>query len=46
MTAPQQLAEHFNSTLRRLRSYLQYIGIVKHAKAIETLQQRQEINLT
>jgi hypothetical protein len=29
VTAPQQLAAHIDSTLRRLCSYLQYIGIVK-----------------
>ncbi len=34
MTAPQRLAEHLDSMMRRLRSYLQYIGLVKYAKAI------------
>ncbi len=34
VTAPQQLAVHLNSTV--LYSYLQYIGLVKYAKAIET----------
>jgi hypothetical protein len=33
------------STIRRLRSYLQNIGIIKYTKATETLLQLEEINL-
>jgi hypothetical protein len=44
--APQRLtAHHHISVLRRLRSYLQYIRIVKYAKAAETMSQLQEMNL-
>jgi hypothetical protein len=42
--APSQLAAHLNSTLQRLLSYLQYIGLAKYVKAMETLYQLQEIN--
>ncbi len=46
LTAPQRLAAHFDSTLHRLCSSLQYIGIVKFVKlAAETLLQLKEINL-
>jgi hypothetical protein len=33
VTEPQRLAAHLNSTLHRLHSYLQYIGLAKYAKA-------------
>jgi hypothetical protein len=46
MTAPQWLAAHIDSTMRKLRSYLQYVGLAKCVKAIETLPQLQEIKLT
>jgi hypothetical protein len=45
VTAPQRLTGHLDFILRRLRFYLQYIRIVKYAKAAETLLQLQEINL-
>jgi hypothetical protein len=36
VTAPQHQAAHLNSTIRRLRSCLQYIKIIKYSKAIES----------
>jgi hypothetical protein len=36
-TGPRRLAAHLNSTIRRLRSYLQYIGLVKYMKAADLL---------
>ncbi len=45
ITATQHLVAHLDSTVRRLCSYLQYIGVVKYSKAIEALLQHQEINL-
>jgi hypothetical protein len=44
-TEPQRLAAHLNSTLTRLRSYLQYIGLAKYAKATTMLQKMMEVNL-
>jgi hypothetical protein len=44
ITDLQQLAGHMDSTLRRLHSYLKYIGFVKFPKASEVLAQLQEIN--
>ncbi len=44
-TVPERSAAHIDSTVQRLRSYLQYIGLIKYAKANETLQHTQEINL-
>jgi hypothetical protein len=44
-TAPECLAAQIDSTVQRLRSYLQDIGLIKYAKANETLQHIQEINL-
>jgi hypothetical protein len=44
ITDPRRLAAHMDSTLRRLHSYLQYIGFVKFAKASKILAQLQEIN--
>ncbi len=45
VTEPQYLAEHLNSTLHRLHSYLQYIGLAKYAKATTMIQNMMEINL-
>jgi hypothetical protein len=42
---PQRLASHLDSSIRRLSSYLQYIGTVKYRKSIEALQCLREINL-
>jgi hypothetical protein len=44
-TDPQRLAAHLNSTLQRLHSYLQYIGLAKYAKATQMLQKMMDINL-
>ncbi len=46
VTDPWRLVAHLDSTLRILHSYLRYIGMVKWAKATETLLQLQEINMT
>jgi hypothetical protein len=45
ITESQRLAAHLNSTLHRLHSYLQYIGLAKYAKATTMLQKMMEINL-
>ncbi len=45
VTDPQRLAAHLNSTLHRLHSYMQYIGLAKYAKATEMLHKIMEINL-
>jgi hypothetical protein len=45
VTAIQQLAAHIDSTLLRLSSYLQYVGVIKYSKAAETPLEPQEINL-
>jgi hypothetical protein len=45
ITDPPRLAAHLNSTLHRLHSYLQYIGLAKYAKAIKMLHRMMEINL-
>ncbi len=42
---PSRLAAHLNLTLQRLHSYLQYIGLLKYAKATQMLQKMMEINL-
>jgi hypothetical protein len=42
---PPRITAHINLTLQRLHSYLQYIGLAKYAKAIQTLQRMMEINL-
>jgi hypothetical protein len=42
---PPGLAAHITSILRRLHSYLQYTGLIKYVKSMETLHQLQEINL-
>jgi hypothetical protein len=45
ITDPRRLAAHLDSTIRRLCSYLQYIGLVKHMKAADLLSRLQEFNL-
>jgi hypothetical protein len=45
VTDPRRLAAHIDSVIRRLCSYLQYIGFVQFAKASATLQRLQELNL-
>jgi hypothetical protein len=45
LTDPRKLTEHIDSAIRRLRSYLQYIGFIKYTKASTTLQCLQELNL-
>jgi hypothetical protein len=46
VTDPRRLGAQIDSAIRRLCSYLQYIGFIKYAKAAETLQRLQELNLT
>jgi hypothetical protein len=46
ITDPRRLTAHIDSTIRRLRSYLQYIGLMKYKKAIDLLLRLQECNLT
>jgi hypothetical protein len=45
VTDSRRLAAHLDSTIRRLRSYLQYIGLQKFKKATDMLLQLQEYNL-
>jgi hypothetical protein len=45
VTDSRRLAAHIDSVIRRLRSYLQYIGLVKYKKAVELLLRLQELNL-
>jgi hypothetical protein len=45
VTEPQQQAAHLNSTIRRLHSYLQYIGLAKYGNATKMLQRMMEVNL-
>jgi hypothetical protein len=45
ITNPQRLAAHLNSTIYRLHSYLEYIGIAKFAKALRMIHKMMEINL-
>jgi hypothetical protein len=45
ITDPRRLAAHLDSTIRRLRSYLQYTGLMKHVKAADLLLRLQEYNL-
>jgi hypothetical protein len=45
ITHPQRLIAHLDSSIRRLQSYLQYIGIVKYHKPMEALQRLHEIDL-
>jgi hypothetical protein len=46
ITDPRRLAAYLDSTIRRLRSYLQYIGLVKYKKTADLLLRLQEFNLT
>jgi hypothetical protein len=45
VTSPRRLIVHLDSTLRRLHSYFQYLGLGKFAHAILALQKLQELNL-
>jgi hypothetical protein len=45
VTDSRRLAAHLDSTIRRLRSYLQYIGLQKFKKATDMLLQLQDYNL-
>jgi hypothetical protein len=45
VTDPRRLTAHLDSTIRRLRSYLQYIGLMKFKKAADLLLRLQECNL-
>jgi hypothetical protein len=45
VTDPRRLAAHIDSTIRRLRSYFQYIGLMKYKKAADMLLRLQECNL-
>jgi hypothetical protein len=45
LTDPGRITAHRDSAIRRLCSYLQYIGFVKFAKASTTLQRLQQLNL-
>jgi hypothetical protein len=45
ITDSRRLAAHLDSAIRRLRSYLQYIGLSKFKKAADMLLQLQECNL-
>ncbi len=45
VTDPPRLAAHLNSTLRRLHSYMQYIGLAKYLQSTIMLQKMIDINL-
>ncbi len=45
LSDPRRITAHIDSAIKRLRSYLEYIGFVKFSKAITTLQRLQELNL-
>jgi cell division protein ZapA (FtsZ GTPase activity inhibitor) len=45
VTNLQRLAAHLDSTIRRLHSYFQYIGLVNCSKVITMLQTMRDINL-
>jgi hypothetical protein len=45
VTDSRRLAANLDSTIRRLRSYLQYIGLMKYKKAADMLLRLQEHNL-
>jgi hypothetical protein len=45
LTDPRRITAHLDSAIRRLCSYLQYIGFVKFTKALSILQRLQELNL-
>jgi hypothetical protein len=42
---PQRLDAHLHSTLHRLHSYLQYIGLLKYVKVLKIIRSMIEINL-
>jgi hypothetical protein len=44
VTHPQRLVAHLDLFIRRLISYLQYIGTVKYCKPVQALQRLREIN--
>jgi hypothetical protein len=44
-TDPRRLAAHLDATIRRLHSYLQYIGLKKYKKATDMLLRLQVLNL-
>jgi hypothetical protein len=45
MTDSRRLVAHLDSTIRRLHSYLQYIGLLKYKKAADMLLRLQELML-
>jgi hypothetical protein len=45
VTDPRRRTAHLDSTIRRLRSYLQYIGLMRYKKAADMLLRLQELNL-
>jgi hypothetical protein len=45
LTDPRRITAHLDSAIRRLCSYLQYIGFIKFTKAISTLKRLQELNI-
>ncbi len=45
VTDSRRLTAYLDSTIRRLRSYLQYIGLMKYKKAADMLLRLQECNL-
>jgi hypothetical protein len=45
ITDSERLAAHLNSTIRRLHSYVQYIGLAKYGKVTTMLQIIMDINL-
>ncbi len=45
LTDPRRINAHIDAVIRRLCSYLQYMGFVKFAKALTILQGLQELNL-
>jgi hypothetical protein len=42
---PRRLAAHLDTTIRRLHSYLLYIGLLRYKKAADLLLRLQEFNL-
>jgi hypothetical protein len=45
VTSSQRLTAHLETTMRRLHSYFQYIGLAKFGKATLALQTMKELNL-
>jgi hypothetical protein len=45
VTDPRRLVAHLDSTIRRLRSYLQYIGLMRYKKAADMLLRLRELIL-